>query len=139
LLAGVVLILVRRRKKLSELALLALALFPLALSTAVGAQGSQPYRPGNGVSAPKLIKEVKPNYTPEARAAKIQGTVLLSTVVREDGSVSDVKVSRSLDTKYGLDEEAIKAAKQWMFAPGMRDGKPVPVIVTIELYFQLSR
>jgi protein TonB len=104
-------------------------------ATATIAQEPQAYRPGNGVSAPKLVKEVKPNYTPEARAAKIQGTVLLSAVVREDGTVSDVKVSRSLDTKYGLDAEAIKAAKQWTFNPGMRDGKPVAVLVAIELAF----
>jgi TonB family protein len=121
--------------KHSRLAALALVLFPLTLS----AQGSQPYQPGNGVSAPKLVKEVKPEYTPEARAAKIQGTVLLATVVREDGAVSDVKVSRSLDAKYGLDEQAVKAAKQWTFTPGMRDGKPVPVMVTIELSFQLPK
>src|SRR5437773_2148800 len=97
--------------KLSTLAALALLLVPLTLSP----QDSQAYHPGNGVSAPKLIKEVKPKYTPETEAARIQGTVLLSTVVLEDGSVGDVRVSRSLDTKYGLDAEAIKAAKQWVF------------------------
>jgi protein TonB len=109
----------------------------LFAATSVIAQESQAYRPGNGVSAPKLVKQVKPTYTPEARAAKIQGTVLLSTVVLEDGTVGNVKVSRSLDTKYGLDNEAIKAAKQWTFTPGMKDGKPVAVSVTIEISFTL--
>jgi periplasmic protein TonB len=109
----------------------------LVAASTVIAQEPQTYRPGNGVSAPKLVKEVKPNYTPEARAAKIQGTVLLSAVVREDGTVGDVKVSRSLDAKYGLDAEAVKAAKQWTFTPGMKDGKPVAVAVTIELAFNL--
>ncbi len=109
----------------------------LVTATVASAQDSKAYPPGNGVSTPKLIKEVKPNYTPEARAAKIQGTVLLSAVVLEDGSVGAVTVARSLDTKYGLDAEAIKAAKQWTFSPGMKDGKPVAVKVTIELAFTL--
>ena len=85
----------------------------------------------------RLVKEVKPSYTKEARDAKIQGAVLLSAVVREDGTVGDVKVSRSLDAKYGLDNEAVKAAKQWTFTPGMKDGKPVAVEVYIELAFNL--
>ena len=109
----------------------------LFTATATIAQQRQAYQPGNGVSTPKLIKEVKPEYTPEARAAKIQGTVLLSAVVLEDGTVDDVAVIRSLDTKYGLDAQAVKAAKQWIFSPGMKDGKPVPVKVTIELAFTL--
>ena len=54
-----------------------------------------------------------------------------------DGSVGEVKVTRSLDPIFGLDQEAIKAAKQWRFRPGMRQGSPVPVIITIELTFTL--
>ena len=54
-----------------------------------------------------------------------------------DGTVGDVKVTRSLDPIFGLDQEAIKAAKQWRFRPGMRQGEPVPVIITIELTFTL--
>jgi TonB family protein len=54
-----------------------------------------------------------------------------------DGTVGDVKVTRSLDSVFGLDQEAIKAARQWRFRPGMRMGEPVPVIITIELTFTL--
>ena len=54
-----------------------------------------------------------------------------------DGSVGEVKVTRSLDPIFGLDQEAIKAAKMWRFRPGMRQGEPVPVIITIELTFTL--
>jgi TonB family protein len=111
----------------------------LVTTTATIARQPEAYRPGNGVSPPKVLKEVKPQYTPEARAAKIEGTVLLSATVREDGTVGDVTVARSLDAKYGLDGEAIKAALQWRFSPGMKDGKPVPVKVTIELAFTLPR
>jgi len=54
-----------------------------------------------------------------------------------DGSVSEVQITKSLDSTFGLDQEAIKAAKQWRFKPGMRQGEPVPVRVTIELTFTL--
>ena len=66
-----------------------------------------------------------------------QGTVLVECVVRQDGSVGDVQVVRSLDPTFGLDQEAIKAAKQWRFRPGTRLGEPVPVLITIELTFTL--
>jgi len=108
----------------------------LVTTSVFAAQEPQVSRPGNGVSAPRLVKEVKPNYPEAARRDKIQGTVLLSTVVLDDGTVGDVKVVRSLgDPKHGFDAEAIKAAKQWIFTPGLKDGKPVPVQVSIELYF----
>jgi protein TonB len=69
--------------------------------------------------------------------AKVQGVVLLECVVRPDGSVGEVQVLRSLDSAFGLDQEAIRAAKQWKFAPGTRLGEPVSVLVTIELQFTL--
>jgi protein TonB len=69
--------------------------------------------------------------------AKVQGTVLLQCVVRPDGSVTDIQVLRSLDSVFGLDQEAIKAARQWRFAPGTRMGAPVAVQITIELTFTL--
>ena len=50
-----------------------------------------------------------------------------------DGTVGDIQVIRSLDSTFGLDQEAIKAATQWRFAPGTRLGEPVPVLITIEL------
>ena len=95
----------------------------------------QVYKPGNGVTDPVLVKEVKPVYTDDARQRKVQGSVELSAVVRADGSVGDTKVTRSLDP--GLDQEAIKAAKQWRFKPGTREGKPVNVRVNIEMTFTL--
>jgi protein TonB len=102
-----------------------------------GGTGGGTYRPGNGVTIPRVLREVKPQYTSDAMRAKVQGTVLLECVVRPDGSVGDVQILRSLDGVFGLDQEAIKAAKQWRFAPGTRLGEPVPVLVTIELTFTL--
>jgi periplasmic protein TonB len=102
-----------------------------------GGTGGGIYRPGSGVTLPEIITEVKPAYTSDAMRAKVQGTVLLEAVVRPDGSVSEVRIVRSLDPTFGLDNEAVKAARQWRFRPGMRLGQPVPVLITIELMFTL--
>jgi len=102
-----------------------------------GGTGGGVYRPGSGIVNPRLIREVKPQYTADAMRAKIQGTVLLECVVLQDGSVGRVDVVKSLDPTFGLDAEAIKAARQWRFVPGTRFGEPVAVLVTIELTFTL--
>src|SRR6478735_5751575 len=102
-----------------------------------GGTGGGAYRPGAGITLPSVMKEVKPAYTADAMRAKIQGSVWLECIVMPDGSVGEVKVTRSLDPIFGLDQEAIKAAKMWRFRPGMRQGEPVPVIITIELTFTL--
>lgn len=102
-----------------------------------GGTGGGAYRPGNGVETPRLVRDVKPAYTADAMRAKVQGVVLLECVVMPDGTVGDIQVKRSLDRTFGLDAEAVKAAKQWRFVPGTRLGQPVPVLVTIELQFSL--
>jgi TonB family protein len=102
-----------------------------------GGFGGGAHRPGAGITLPSVLREVKPAYTADAMRAKVQGSVWLECIVMPDGSVGDVKVTRSLDPIFGLDQEAVKAAKLWRFRPGMRQGEPVPVIITIELTFTL--
>ena len=102
-----------------------------------GRSGGGPAAPGGDVTPPIPIVQVEPRYTTEAMIAKIQGSVRLSIVVRADGAVGDVKVIGSLDTRYGLDLKAIEAAKLWRFKPGMRQGRPVDVQVTLILDFRL--
>jgi protein TonB len=102
------------------------------------AQDAQVYRPGNGVTPPTLVKDVKPAYTHAAMQARIEGTVLLEAVVEADGTVGSVSVTRSLDAEHGLDEEAIKALKQWQFWPGTREGIPVAVLISVEMNFTLK-
>jgi protein TonB len=102
-----------------------------------GGTGGGVYRPGNGVESPRLLRSVRPNYTAEAMRAKVQGVVRLEGVVLPDGSVSEVKVMRSLDPVFGLDQEAIKAARQFRFVPGTRFGEPVAVLVSFEIEFTL--
>jgi TonB family protein len=108
----------------------------LPLSSELYAQAAV-YQPGNGVTLPFVLHEVKPVYTHEAMEQKIQGSVQLRIVVLANGEVGDVTVSKSLDAEYGLDQQAIVAAKQWTFRPGTKDGKPVPVEVTLEMTFTL--
>lgn len=102
-----------------------------------GGVGGGAYRPGAGIELPRVLREVKPQYTADAMRAKIQGVAVLDCVVSVQGTVSECDVVRSLDPTFGLDQEAVKAAKQWRFVPGRRMGQPVPVLVTIELTFTL--
>jgi protein TonB len=102
-----------------------------------GGVGGGTYRPGNGVTPPVPTYIPKPQYTADAMRARIQGTVWVECVVRTDGQCSDTHVIRSLDQTFGLDQEAVKAARLFRFRPGMRLGEPVAVLVTIELSFTL--
>jgi len=92
---------------------------------------------GSGVVPPRLIREIKPGYTSEAMRARIQGMVALQAVVLPDGSVGAAQVVRSLDSTFGLDEEAVKTVKLWRFMPGTLAGRAVPVRIEIELTFTL--
>ena len=102
-----------------------------------GGMGGGVYRPGSGIVSPKILTEVKPQYTADAMRAKVQGTVWLEAVVMPDGSVGNVQITRSLDPTFGLDQEAIRTVKKWRFIPGTRQGQPVPVLVEIEMTFTL--
>jgi protein TonB len=102
-----------------------------------GGTGGGTYRPGNGVTPPVPTFIPKPQYTADAMRARIQGTVWVECVVQTNGQCSDTHVIRSLDQTFGLDQEAVKAARLFRFRPGMRLGEPVAVLVTIELSFTL--
>ena len=99
--------------------------------------GNDAFGAGSGVTMPSVLREVKPSYTAEAMRAKVQGAVMVEAIVREDGRVSQVRIVRSLDRTFGLDEEALKAVKNWHFNPGKRQGRNVAVVVEIELTFTL--
>jgi len=101
-----------------------------------GGTGGGIYRAGGAVSAPRLIKEVKPRYTAEALRNRIQGSVVLEAVVTDEGCASQIRVVRSLDAG-GLDKEAVDAVARWQFEPGRLSGTPVNVLVTIVLDFIL--
>jgi TonB family protein len=98
-----------------------------------GGTGGGVYRPGGGVTAPRVLVQVKPTYTSEALFQKIQGTVVVELVVTSEGQPSRIRVIRSLEP--GLDEQAVAAVSQWRFEPGRLAGSAVDVLVTIMLDF----
>jgi len=108
-----------------------------AFVVSAAAQSKPVYQVGQeGIKAPVLSYEVKPNYSKDAMDRKVQGTVELKVIVQADGTVADhVEVTKSLDPD--LDQAAISAAKQWRFRPGTKDDKAVDVQVSLEMTFTL--
>jgi len=100
-----------------------------------GGTGGGPYRPGSGIEPPRVLQEVKADYTEDARRRGLAGDVVLEIVVRRDGSVGDVRVLQGLGG--GLNERAMQAVRQWRFAPARRLGAPVDVIVEVAVEFRL--
>jgi TonB family protein len=77
-----------------------------------------------------------PPYTKEAKAAKIQGTVLIEGIIGLDGRITSMRLLKGMG--YGLDESALKTLKKWKCNPAVGpNGKPVPVIVPFEINFRL--
>jgi periplasmic protein TonB len=115
---------------------LAAALVIGGLTSVLAAQ--EVVNPGPGVTLPTVIREVHPEYTPDAQRARIEGRVILGAVVLANGAVDAVVVERSLDPTFGLDQQAINAMKQWEFRPGTKGGKPVAVRIHVEMTFTLK-
>ena len=97
------------------------------------------YEPGDGVSLPVVIYEVKPEYTAAAMQAKIQGSVWMSIVIDAAGDVAETTITKSLDQEFGLDDQALEAARLWKFKPATKDGRAVAVRVTVEMTFTLKK
>ena len=89
----------------------------------------------DGVTPPRLIRRVEPEYSEEARKAKWQGVVKLQIEVWPDGRPHNIRVLRTLG--LGLDEKAIQAVGQWTFQPGRRQGEAVRTFATVEVSFRL--
>ena len=100
-----------------------------------GGTGGGPYRPGSGIDPPALVREVRPDYTEEARQRGVEGDVLMEIVVRHDGTVGEVRVLQGLG--HGLDARAVQAVRQWRFEPARRHGRPVDVLVEVAMEFKI--
>lgn len=90
---------------------------------------------GGGVTGPKLIYRVDPEYSEEARKARFEGVVILEAIVRRDGGVDLVRVIRSVG--LGLDECAVDAVKKWRFRPATKNGAPVDMPLKVEVSFNI--
>jgi protein TonB len=82
-----------------------------------------------------ILKKVRPVYSEMGRLTRTEGTVILDCLIGTDGRVHDVKVISSLRF---LDEEAVKAVKQWEFRPAMLNGRPVDVYFVLTVHFRLA-
>ena len=91
-------------------------------------------RVGGNIRPPQKVANVAPIYPPLARAAGVEGIVILEAVIAEDGSVRDVRVLRSIPL---LDAAAVEAVRQWRFTPTLLNGEPVPVVMTVTVAFRL--
>jgi TonB family protein len=92
-----------------------------------------------GLTAPRLVHDVRPQYTSEAMRAGIEGAVCLEAVVDVNGHVAAVHIARSLDAVNGLDEQAVRALEKWQLTPGFKDGEAVPVLITVQNSFTMGK
>jgi len=99
--------------------------------------GGDIYRPGAGVTMPIELRKGMAQYTTEAIRARAQGAITVECVVQPSGVCTNIRVVHAFNPTFGLDQEAIKAAAQWKFRPGTRGGRPVAVLVTMEIAFAL--
>ena len=93
----------------------------------------QPKNVGGGVTAPVLIKQVEPQFSEDARQQHAGGTVTVNMIVDQHGVPQNVHVVRGVG--MGLDENAVKAVKQYRFKPAMENGKPVAVYLNVAVKF----
>jgi TonB family protein len=88
--------------------------------------------------APVSIEQIKPTYTPPAMRARISGTVDVDILIDLQGKVARARIAKSLDDRFGLDENALFAARQWTFTPGQMGGQPTFVIARVTLLYQIG-
>src|SRR6185295_12826680 len=85
-------------------------------------------RVGSGVQEPKKLKHVSPSYPDAAKRARVEGVVILECAIGPDGRITKVTVLRGAPL---LAEAAVDAVEQWVYAPTLLNGVPVPVIMTV--------
>ena len=135
---------IRRRRWLATLAA------ALAIGAAAAARGEQapatpeppaappagPYRIGGDVAPPHVLDRVPPRYTDAARAARVQGIVIVEAIIDEEGKVRNTRVLKGLP--MGLDQAAVDAVAQWRFEPATRLGQPVSVYFILTVNFKVE-
>jgi TonB family protein len=97
--------------------------------------GVVPVRIGGELKPPTKVRDVRPIYPADAMAAKVQGVVIIESMVNTVGQVVSAHVLRGTPM---LDEAAIEAVKQWQFTPTLLNGVPVPIVMTVTVNFKLE-
>jgi protein TonB len=93
------------------------------------------YTPGGGITNPIPLVTPEAEFSDEARRAKYQGICMIAIIVDARGYPQNPRVIRSLG--MGLDEKALEAVRQYRFKPALKDGRPVPVRITVSVNFRL--
>jgi TonB family protein len=96
-----------------------------------------PVRIGPGITPPRVLRKVEPEYSPLARADRVQGSAVFQIIINDRGIPQDIQVISPLG--FGLDEKAEEAIQKWRFAPGMKEGKPIPVVAQVEVNFRFPK
>jgi TonB family protein len=109
---------------------------PSVVAAGSNVGSTQPLRVGGSIGVPTKIKDVRPEYPADARAAGVQGVVILEAVIDETGAVSSARVLRSIPM---LDQAALDAVRQWQFTPTLLNGVPVSVMMTVTINFTTSQ
>jgi TonB family protein len=109
----------------------------LTVPSVVRGQASEPEEPvfdlGSGIAPPKVVHQVSPKPDSGSRGFRISGAVLIGLVVSSHGLPVNVHVVHSIDKE--IDQSAVEAVQEWRFEPGLKDGKPVAVRITVEIRF----
>ncbi|HSB60951.1 MAG TPA: energy transducer TonB [Vicinamibacteria bacterium] len=95
---------------------------------------SVPVPIGGRIREPRKLRHVAPVYPEIARAARVQGVVVVECTVTPEGGVANARVLRGHPL---LDASALRAVTQWAFTPTLLNGVPVPVIMTVTVKFEL--
>jgi TonB family protein len=107
-----------------------------AANAAVAPPQKVPLRVGGNVQETKILKRVDPVYPELAKQARVEQIVMLEVTVNEEGYVSNARVIRGHPL---LDQAAIDAVKQWVYAPTLLNDEKVPVVATVTVIFSLSQ
>ncbi len=111
-------------------------LFLAAAAPQASAEPQNPIRVGGGVQQHNLVKQPKPVYPAEAKAARIQGTVQMQITIGKDGKVQSLNV---LSGPPELVQAAVDAVKEWEYKPTLLNGEPVEVLTTVDVNFTLAQ
>ena len=112
-----------------------------ALAAGTGADATVSFKPGGAVriggniKEPRKLRDVRPVYPEIARAAGVQGVVIIEAPIDAAGAVETARVLRSVPL---LDEAALDAVRQWLFTPTLLNGVPTPVVMTLTVSFKLD-